>query len=210
MTDSNLAYRVVDWDLLYETRGSRRRGGTLARVTISTGLDGLTTRRILSHPQGAAIYGVWIVFLQIAAKCPRRGALVERGVPLTADDLALLTSLPAELCALALEVLSSPRVALLEQVPLEVAQTPVTVEPPTSANRRTPAISQPAPATPTPPDPDTQGSVKLAKNPYTGLPLPTLEQLIENPQLIEKLKPPPWRPPQSGPLPRPPIPSSAG
>lgn len=194
MSDSNLTYRIVDWDDLYETRGSLRRGGTLARLTLNTALDGLATRRILSHPQGAAIYGVWILILQIAAKCPRRGALVERGVPLTADDLALLTSLPAELCTLALDVLSSPRVALLERVPVEVAQMPPAAEPTASENHRSAAtqsvLQPPVPAS----HGQSSGFIPVI-HPLTGMPMPMFDQRRDTSQRFEQPPPPGSSPP---------------
>lgn len=212
MSNSPLAYRVVAWDQLFETRGSRRRSGPLAKVTLSTALDGWTTRRILSHPQGAAIYGVWILILQIAAKGPRRGALVEQGLPLTADDLALLTQVPAELCTLALEVLSSSRVNLLEQVPVELALTPPPVERPLASNNRN-AHTDKSTAEPQSPSPTAiQGGFTAVKHPFTGLPmpLPPRAQSAEPPQQGENLRPPLRGPAPATPLPRPPIPSAAG
>lgn len=195
MSESNLTYRIVDWDDLYETRGSLRRGGTLARLTLNTALDGLTTRRILSHPQGAAIYGVWILILQIAAQCPRRGALVERGVPLTADDLALLTSLPAELCALALDVLSSPRVALLEQVPVDVAQMPPAAEP-TAAEHHQSAAPRPVSQPPVPVSHGQSGGFIPVIHPLTGLPMPMFDPRIDTSQRFDQ--PPPGSPTPTG------------
>ena len=133
MNDQTLVYRIRNWNQLFETRGSRKHSRPLARISLSTSLEGLVLRRLLSDPQGAAAYGVWVLLLQIAAKTPRRGILADATGIYTAPDLALLTGIPESQVQDALELLSSPRIGLLEQVPLELALQP-------SADATTPAL----------------------------------------------------------------------
>lgn len=121
MPDHSLVYRIRNWDQQFETRGSRKYSRPLARISLPTSLEGLVMRRLLSDPQGAAAYGVWILLLQIAAKTPRRGVLADATGIYTAADLALLTGLPELEVQTALELLCTPRIGLLELVPLEQA-----------------------------------------------------------------------------------------
>lgn len=46
---------------------------------------------------GPAIYGAWILTLQVASKCPERGVLADEDGPLTAEVLALKTGCPESL-----------------------------------------------------------------------------------------------------------------
>lgn len=126
MSDETLVYRIRDWDQQFETRGSRRHQRPLAKISLSTSLEGLVLRRLLSDPQGAAAYGVWVLLLQIAAKLPHRGVLADSTGVYTPPDLALLTGVPESQVQAALELLCSPRIGLLEQLPLELALRPIT------------------------------------------------------------------------------------
>lgn len=125
MSDQTLVYRIRDWDQNFETRGSRKHLRPLMRISLSTSLEGLVLRRLLTHPQGAAAYGVWVLLLQIAAKTPCRGVLADPTGAYTALDLALLTGLPSDQVQAALDVLSHPRIGLLEQLPLALALLPI-------------------------------------------------------------------------------------
>ena len=49
MESQSMAYRVRNWDRQYETRGSLRHGRPLARLSVSTALDGSVTHRLLSQ-----------------------------------------------------------------------------------------------------------------------------------------------------------------
>ena len=125
MSDETLVYRIRDWDQQFETRGSRRHQRPLAKISLSTSLEGLVLRRLLSDPQGAAAYGVWVLLLQIAAKLPHRGVLADSTGVYTPPDLALLTGVPESQVQAALELLCSPRIGLLEQLPLDLAIQPI-------------------------------------------------------------------------------------
>ena len=139
MSDHTWVYRIRDWYQLFETRGSRKHIRPLARISLSTSLEGLVLRRLLSAPQGATAYGVWVLLLQIAAKTPCRGVLADQTGPYSAPDLALLTGIPESQVAAALELLCTPRIALLEQVPLEVALQPIVV---TTPPAETPVVTE--------------------------------------------------------------------
>lgn len=116
MSALETVYRVRDWDDKFETRGTRRHQCPFHRITISTSLDSLVLRRLLSAPDGATAYGVWILLLQIAAKAPQRGVLADQTGAYTAADLALLTGIPESQVQSALELLCQPRIGLLELV----------------------------------------------------------------------------------------------
>ena len=135
MSDQTTVYRVRDWDQLFESRGSRKHQRPLAKISLPTGLDGLVMRRLLSDPQGAAAYGVWVLLLQVAAKAPQRGVLADRTGAYSAADLMLLTGIPESQVQAALDLLCSPRIGLLELVPLEI-------DGPASANIGTADVDQ--------------------------------------------------------------------
>lgn len=104
MSALETVYRIRDWDDKFETRGSRRHQRPFQRITISTSLDSLALRRLLSAPDGATAYGVWILLLQIAAKTPQRGVLADQTGAYNAADLALLTGISESQVQSALEL----------------------------------------------------------------------------------------------------------
>lgn len=167
MFHPTLVYRIQDWEQHFETRGSRRHQRPLAKISLSTSLEGLVLRRLLSDPQGVAAYGVWILLLQIAAKMPCRGVLADATGAYTPSDLALLTGLPEQQVQAALELLSSPRIGLLELLPLELvlatlADTSLTAHPPfeTGNVAAAPATTTAAEIPPSP-QPDRDPSTRL-------------------------------------------------
>lgn len=124
MSDRSSVYCIRNWDQHFETRASRKHQRPFAKVSITTSLDGLVLRRLLSHPQGAAAYGVWVLLLQIAAKLPHRGILADQSGCYSAADLSLLTGIPESQMAAALELLCSPRIELLELILLDSVSPP--------------------------------------------------------------------------------------
>lgn len=167
MFHPTLVYRIRDWEQHFETRGSRRHQRPLAKISLSTSLEGLVLRRLLSDPQGAAAYGVWVLLLQIAAKMPCRGVLADATGAYTPSDLALLTGLPELQVQAALELLGSPRIGLLELLPLELAlatlaDTLLTIRPPfETGNAAAEPATTTAAETPPSPQPDRDQSTRL-------------------------------------------------
>lgn len=107
-------YRIKDWDRCFESNQERKRvKGKLAWVRITTE-SGLAYKRLMRRPDGAALYGCWVALVRVAATQHVRGALArEDGTPLNADDLEVLTDIPAAQMAGAMEVLSSQDIGWL-------------------------------------------------------------------------------------------------
>lgn len=110
-------YRVRNWGDHFEISQTRRVDGPLKWVAIPTAHDGLRFRRLMRLPNGAAIYGVWILLVTVAARCKIRGTLSDVDGPLDAESLALKTDAPVDLVKQSLEILSSPAIGWLETVP---------------------------------------------------------------------------------------------
>jgi len=81
---------------------------------------------------GAALYGAWMLILQVASKCPTRGVIADEDGPLTAEDLSLKTGCPEPLMSEALRVLSSPDIHWLEAEGDAEGEMGVSQEPATS------------------------------------------------------------------------------
>lgn len=107
-------YRIKDWDRCFESNQERKRvKGKLAWVRITTE-SGLAYKRLMRRPDGAALYGCWVALVRVAATQHARGVLArEDGTPLDADDLEVLTDIPAAEMAKAMEVLSSADIGWL-------------------------------------------------------------------------------------------------
>ena len=86
--------------------------GPLNWVPVPTKHDSLAFRRIMSLEDGPAIFGAWILILEIAAKCKVRGKLGELSesgpIEYGPGELAMMTGCPPSLFKRALEVLTSP------------------------------------------------------------------------------------------------------
>lgn len=73
--------QVVDWDELYEN--NRTRGMKVMQwVPVPNRHDGDGYTELVSHPNGAAHLGAWLVILQVASRCRKRGTLLrDDGTP---------------------------------------------------------------------------------------------------------------------------------
>lgn len=118
-------YRIKNWKGCFEVaqNGACK---TWSWIAVPIKHDGKSYRRLMSLPNGAALYGAWILIAAVAAKCTQRGMLIDDNEPLTAEDLFFKTGAPEELFSEALEVLTSERIGWLEVVSLE--QTQATLE----------------------------------------------------------------------------------
>lgn len=110
-----VAYRIKDWDRLFEIAQSRRYKN-LQWVAIPNKHDGKGFRRIARHPKNCDIFTAWILMLQVASRQDERGLLVDGDGPLTAEDLADKTGYPEPIFKLAFDVLSGPKIDWLEKV----------------------------------------------------------------------------------------------
>lgn len=131
MTDpSSYVYQVLDWDRLFENNKSRERD-QLHFVCVPNKQDGMGLTRVLTHPNGAAIYGIWQLILGACSRQnrPRDGWLTdtgrapdgqEAGTPWAPADLALRWRRPVTEIEEALRVLSAPNIHWIKALPLKV------------------------------------------------------------------------------------------
>jgi hypothetical protein len=97
-------YRIADWAKYYEVSDSRKVDGPLNWVPVRTKTDGFGFLRITQERDRSDLLAAWYLMLGIAAKQPKgsRGALARNGMPLTPDDMELMTRFPAGVFAKAL------------------------------------------------------------------------------------------------------------
>lgn len=106
-------YRIADWEENFEVAQSKRIQKALPWVALPTKHDGKSYRRVMRMPDGPAIYCAWVLIVQVAAKCDRRGVLADADGPLSSEDLSIKTDCPPELFERAFEVLSDPKIGWL-------------------------------------------------------------------------------------------------
>lgn len=102
-------YSIKNWANHYE-KAQTRKVERAQWVPMPLKHDGKGYRRLIAQRNGAAIYGAWVLIVQVAAKCPTRGVLADEDGPLSSADLALKTGCPESVFEQALEVLCSPSV----------------------------------------------------------------------------------------------------
>lgn len=106
----SVVYSIRDWNKHYEVAQSRKIDGAMSWVAMPCKHDGLGFRKIMRQPDGSAIYGAWVLIVQVAAKCPSRGVLCDANGPLDASDLSLKTGCPEEVFIRALNYISSKEI----------------------------------------------------------------------------------------------------
>lgn len=127
---SSYVYQVLNWDRLFENNKSRERD-QLHFVCVPNKQDGMGLTRVLNHPNGAAIYGIWQLILGACSRQtrPRDGWLTdtgrapdgqEAGTPWTPEDLALRWRRPVAEIEETLRVLSAPNIQWIRALPLKV------------------------------------------------------------------------------------------
>lgn len=112
-------YKIRNWDKHFEDSSSRKLK-KLSWAPIPNKHDGKGYRRLIASKNGPAIYGAWILIVQVASKCPERGTLSDEDGPLDASDLEVKTGVPAALFTQTLELLASQRIGWIvaENLPL--------------------------------------------------------------------------------------------
>lgn len=113
-----MIYRVKQWDEHFEGAKSREYNNkTSCQMPTKHGLG---YRKLVRHKHGAALFGAWCALIQVLSKQPkpREGYLTETGEssgrPYSAEDLELLTDIPASHFTELLQVASSEAVGWLE------------------------------------------------------------------------------------------------
>lgn len=109
------AYRVKNWDDLYEKAQSRK-CKRAQWVAVPNKLDGSGYARVAQHERNCELFTAWVLILEVASKMEPRGLLVKDGRALTSEDMALRTRYPAAIFDLAFEVLVAPEIDWLESV----------------------------------------------------------------------------------------------
>lgn len=102
-------FSVANWEQLYETSETKKIM-YLKWVPVPNKHDGLGYRRVAANKQRCELFAAWNLILQIASKGRKdteRGRLIRDGVPLSPDDMSLMTGFPSEMFRLALEFFSS-------------------------------------------------------------------------------------------------------
>ena len=113
-------YRIRDWPHLFENNRTRELK-KLDWIPVPNKHDGDGFTDLISRPNGPALFGAWILILQLASKCDPRGTLIrnpasscgniasKRGVvpmPHTAATISRITRCPEDLIQHCLEVLT--------------------------------------------------------------------------------------------------------
>jgi hypothetical protein len=99
-------YSIRDWDKHFEVAQSKR-AENLRWVPLPNKHDGKSFRRLIQMKNGPAIYGAWVLIVQVASKCPTRGVLADGDGPLTAHDIADKTLTDPKLIQSALDACCS-------------------------------------------------------------------------------------------------------
>jgi hypothetical protein len=102
-------YSIRDWDEHFEVSQSRK-NKHMRWVSIPTKHDGKSFRRLMLREDGTTIFCAWVLIVQVAAKCPRRGILADEDGPLDALDLHIKTGCSAAVFDSALKALVSKEI----------------------------------------------------------------------------------------------------
>ena len=108
-----MAYIIKDWDRIYENAQSRK-VDKLLWVAMPNKHDSFGFRMLLSKPNGVALYGAWVLLVQLASKCEPRGTLVKSGVVLDIPTMAMLTNAPESILLEMIEAVQSKGIEWIE------------------------------------------------------------------------------------------------
>ena len=120
-------YVIRDWDRHFEVAQSKRSERT-RWVPLPNKHDGKSYRRLMRLKGGAAIYGGWVLIVQVASKCPVRGRLEDADGPLTATDIADKTLADEKTIQSALDACSSREIGWIEKLEIDSERTPTDSE----------------------------------------------------------------------------------
>ena len=92
-----IIYRIKNWDSVYENNRTRELKN-LGWIPLPLGHDGDGYTTLMSHENGAALFGAWIAVIQVAAKCDPRGTLVRKSqIPHSSATLSRITRIQVRL-----------------------------------------------------------------------------------------------------------------
>ena len=110
------ALQIKDWEKVFENHECRKLK-KLSWIAMPMSWDGLGFARLRKHKNAISIFAGWCLIVQIAAKMPQRGLLVNAdGLALGAEDMADMTGFPVEIFAQALDALSGPQIGWIERI----------------------------------------------------------------------------------------------
>ncbi len=112
MTEHPAAWKIKDWNELYETHETRKLV-RLSWVPTPNKHDGNGYKRLMAQPEPGNLFTAFRLMVEVASKMDTRGVLEGDNGPLSPDDLAFMTSFPAEHFARAMSVLSDPQLKIL-------------------------------------------------------------------------------------------------
>lgn len=112
------AYRIKNWNQVFENSESRKLKN-LNWVPLPNSWEGLGYARVTKHKNAVTIMAAWPLVIQIGSKCPQRGLLAKVDAPLSVEDMADLTRMPAQIFDRALEALVDPLIGWVEIVQIE-------------------------------------------------------------------------------------------
>jgi hypothetical protein len=148
------ALRITQWEGSHETHESRKLK-FLPWVAAPNKHDGLGFCYLKAEPEQEKIelFCAWKLMVDLAARAVKeqRGWLMRSGKPLTAADMAMMTSFPARIFDKAIQFFCRPEVGWLEEqeVPPETLELPLPTPrtaAPTAAPGKVPADSPASPA----------------------------------------------------------------
>ncbi len=117
-------WKIKNWNQTFENNKSRERS-SCKWCAIPNKQDGLGYGRLLSLPDGPALYGAFVAVVLVASKHPkpRDGHLTGTGRaqdrPYTADDLSIKTKIPEEIIKRMLAATTSEAIGWIEKIQTE-------------------------------------------------------------------------------------------
>jgi hypothetical protein len=120
-TSAVTVYQIAHWPKYFENNKSKSIK-TCSHVFMPNKQDGLTFSRLMAHPQGTTIFGIWCLILQACSRqgVHRNGWLTddgtEKGTPWTPEDLAFRWRRPLAEISTAIEFLCSDRIGWIKRL----------------------------------------------------------------------------------------------
>jgi len=130
-------YKIRDWSELFENNRTRDMKA-MAWIPVPNNHDGYGYTTVVGRKNGAAIYGAWMVILQVASKCEPRGTLLRSPQqPHDAASISRMTRIPEQdiqnaldICSEETQWLEVTEVVQIPHLPAEIPHPPAERPPP--------------------------------------------------------------------------------
>jgi len=106
-------YSIKDWDQVFETKASRRCTQERRFVLVPASRQSDSYHALMATPHGREAYCVFIGLCRIAAKCPRRGRLIDDKGPWDVARAAPVLGIDTRVVERSVEMLASKRIGWL-------------------------------------------------------------------------------------------------